>query len=137
MDKTEAASAALNGILHVYCAALHMEINAFCSSGLGLTVCLSLLVDLPVANMLPGLIGYAHTVGVLLLLMSYTLHECPVLQPLEQRYAALFSTTTDTMRSFFAQQDHMQVLTLFWIVLISLDYDLCLFFYMRSDLLAG
>ena len=43
-----------------------------CSSGLGLTICLLLLVDLPVASMLPGLIGYTHTVGVLLLLMSYT-----------------------------------------------------------------
>ena len=39
-------------------------------SGLGLTVCLLLLVDLPAASMLLGLIGYAHTVRVLLLPMS-------------------------------------------------------------------
>ena len=50
--------------------------------------------------------------GVLLLLLPNELHmidECPVLQPLRQQYAALFSTTTDTMGSFFAQRDHMQV----------------------------
>ena len=46
--------------------------NAFCGSGMGLTICLLLLVDLPGASMLPGLLGYAHTVGVLLLPMSYT-----------------------------------------------------------------
>ncbi len=35
--------------------------------------------------------------------------ECPALQAVRQRYAPLFSTDTNTMRSFFAQQDHMQV----------------------------
>ncbi|KAL3135391.1 hypothetical protein ABBQ32_007575 [Trebouxia sp. C0010 RCD-2024] len=29
--------------------------------------------------------------------------------PLRQQYATLFSSETDTMRSFFAQKDHMQV----------------------------
>ena len=35
--------------------------------------------------------------------------ECSALQPLRQQYAAWFTADTDTMRSFFAQQDHMQV----------------------------
>ena len=35
--------------------------------------------------------------------------ECPALQAVRQRYAPLFSTDTTTMRSFFAQQDHMKV----------------------------
>ncbi len=35
--------------------------------------------------------------------------EGPVLEPLRQQYAALLSTNTDTMRSFFAQKDHIQV----------------------------
>lgn len=37
------------------------------------------------------------------------IHECSVLQPLRQQYAALLTSNTDTVRSFFAQQDHMQV----------------------------
>ena len=37
----------------------------------------------------------------------HMIHECPVLQPLRLQYAALFYPDTDTMRSFFAQQDHM------------------------------
>ena len=45
--------------------------------------------------------------------------ECPVLEPLRRQYAALFSTHTDTMRSFFAQKDHMQV---FNFVLAYLDF---------------
>jgi len=36
--------------------------------------------------------------------------QCPALQAVRKQYASLFSTDTDTMRSFFAQQDHMQVL---------------------------
>ena len=35
--------------------------------------------------------------------------ECPALQAVRQQYASLFSMDTDTMRSFFTQQDHMQV----------------------------
>ena len=35
--------------------------------------------------------------------------ECDALQPFRQRYAALFTPETDTMRSFFGQRDHMQV----------------------------
>ena len=45
--------------------------------------------------------------------------ECPVLQPLRLQYAALFTPDTDTMRSFFAQQDHIQV---FKFVLDCLDF---------------
>jgi len=40
-------------------------------------------------------------------------HECPVLELLQHRYAALCSTNTETVRSFIAQQDHMQISTLF------------------------
>ncbi|KAL3157281.1 hypothetical protein ABBQ38_001513 [Trebouxia sp. C0009 RCD-2024] len=35
--------------------------------------------------------------------------ECAALAPLRQRYASLFTVRTDTMRSFFAQQDHLGV----------------------------
>ena len=35
--------------------------------------------------------------------------ECPALQAVRQQYAPLFSTNTNNMRSFLAQQDHMQV----------------------------
>lgn len=60
-----------------------------------------------------------HCGGVAVADELHMIHECPVLQPLRQRYAALFSTNTDTMRSFFAQQDHMQV---FNFVLDCLDF---------------
>ncbi len=39
----------------------------------------------------------------------HMIFECPALQAVRQQYALLFSTNTSTMRSFFAQQDHMQV----------------------------
>ena len=39
----------------------------------------------------------------------HMIFECPALQAVRQQYASLFSANTDTMRSFFAQQDHMQV----------------------------
>ena len=39
----------------------------------------------------------------------HMIFECPALQAVRQLYAPLFSTDTNTMRSFFAQQDHMQV----------------------------
>ncbi len=39
----------------------------------------------------------------------HMIFECPALQAVRQRYAPLFSTDTNTMRSFVAQQDHMQV----------------------------
>ena len=35
--------------------------------------------------------------------------ECPALQAVRQQYAPLFSKDTNSMRSLFAQQDHMQV----------------------------
>ena len=49
----------------------------------------------------------------------HMIHECPVLQPLRLQYAAFLAPDTDTMRSFFAQQDHMQV---FEFVLDCLDF---------------
>ena len=36
--------------------------------------------------------------------------ECTTLAPLRQQHADLFTPHTDTMRSFFAQQDHLGVL---------------------------
>ena len=39
----------------------------------------------------------------------HVVHECPLLQPLRQQYAALFTPETATMRSFFGQRDHVQV----------------------------
>ena len=49
----------------------------------------------------------------------HMIHECPVLQPLRLQYAALFTPDTNTMRSFFAQPDHMRV---FKFVLDCLDF---------------
>ncbi len=40
---------------------------------------------------------------------THMIFECPALQSGRHRYAPLFSTDTSTMRSFFSQQDHMQV----------------------------
>lgn len=67
--------------------------------------------------MLQGLVGYAHTVVVLLPMGYIMIHERAALSHSRQQYAALFSTGTDTTRSFFAQQGHMPVSTLFWIIL--------------------
>ena len=36
--------------------------------------------------------------------------ECTALASLRQQHADLFTPRTDTMRSFFAQQDHLGVL---------------------------
>ena len=52
----------------------------------------------------------------------HMIHEfirMPFLQPLRLQYAALFTPDTNTMRSFFAQQDHMRV---FKFVLDCLDF---------------
>ncbi len=49
----------------------------------------------------------------------HMVRECAALQPLRQQYAALFTADTDTMRSFLAQQDHMQV---FNFILDCLDF---------------
>ena len=40
----------------------------------------------------------------------YMVFECAALAPLTQQHADLFTPHTDTMRSFFAQQDHLGVL---------------------------
>ena len=45
--------------------------------------------------------------------------ECVALAPLRQRYATLFTGLTDTMRSFFAQHDHLGV---FHYVIDCLDF---------------
>ena len=43
----------------------------------------------------------------------HLVHERPVLQPLRPCYAELFTSDTDTLRSFFGQKDHMKVSTLY------------------------
>ena len=60
-----------------------------------------------------------HYGGIAVADELHMIHECPVLQPLMLEYAALFTPDTNTMRSFFAQQDHMQV---FKFVLDCLDF---------------
>ena len=60
-----------------------------------------------------------HCGGVVVADELHMIHECPVLQPLRLQYAALYTPDTNTMRSFFAQQDHMQV---FILVLDCLDF---------------
>ena len=55
-----------------------------------------------------------HCGGIAVADELHIIHECPVLQPLRLQYAALFTPDTNTMRSFFAQQDHMQVFKFVW-----------------------
>ncbi len=49
-----------------------------------------------------------HCGGVAVTDEMHMIFECPALHALTQQYAPLFSTNTNTMRSFFAQQDHRQ-----------------------------
>ncbi|DBB02950.1 TPA: hypothetical protein ACH3X1_013546 [Trebouxia sp. C0004] len=51
----------------------------------------------------------AHCGSVAVADELHVVFECLALQAVRQRYAPLFSADTTTMRSFFAQQDHMQV----------------------------
>ena len=60
-----------------------------------------------------------HCGGIAAADVLHMIHECPDLQPLRLQYAALFTPDTNTVRSFFAQQDHMQV---FKFVLDCLDF---------------
>ena len=41
---------------------------------------------------------------------KHMIFECIALAPLRQQHADLFTPRTDTMRSFFAQQNHLGVL---------------------------
>ena len=41
---------------------------------------------------------------------KHMIFECAAIAPLWQQHADLFTPRTDTMRSFFAQQDHLGVL---------------------------
>ena len=41
---------------------------------------------------------------------KHMIFECAAVAPLRQQHADLFTPQTDTMRSFFAQQDHLGVL---------------------------
>ena len=65
------------------------------------------LAAFQVVDMLPGQIGSVFSTSIAD--EVHMVHECAALQPLRQQYANLFSPETDTMRSFFAQRDHMQV----------------------------
>ena len=56
----------------------------------------------------------------------HMIFECPALQAVRQRYAPLFSTDTNTMNAFFAQQDHMQVFKFVLDCLDVITFDLCL-----------
>jgi len=59
---------------------------------------------------LPEPVGSAHIGGSVAVADElHMVFECPAVQAVRQQYAPLFSTDTNTMRSFFAQQDHMQV----------------------------
>ena len=53
------------------------------------------------------------TLGLSIADELHMVYECPALQPLRQRYAPLFPTQTDSMRCFFAQNDHMQITSKF------------------------
>ena len=61
-----------------------------------------------------------HCGGLFITGELHMVYECPALQPLRQHYAPLFSTQTDTMTSFIAQKDHMQV---FKFILDCLDFS--------------
>ena len=55
--------------------------------------------------------------------------ECPAVQAVSQRYAPLFSTDTNTMRSFVQSKIKCKVSSSFWTVLMSSTFDLCLLLY--------
>ena len=55
-----------------------------------------------------------HCGGVVVADELHMIHECPVLQPLNLQYAALFTPDTNTINSFFAQHSDLS-----WIVLTS------------------
>ena len=61
-----------------------------------------------------------HCGGIAVAEELHMIYECPVRQPLRLQYAALSTLDTNTMMSFFAQQDHMQV---FRFVLTNLNFD--------------
>ena len=50
-----------------------------------------------------------HCVSVAVAEELHMIFDCPALQALRHRYAPLFSMDINTMNSFFAQQDHMQI----------------------------
>ena len=93
-----------------------------CSDFYGLDLvligCQLFLAVLLEASMLPGPMGCTHCGDVAVADEMHMIFECLALHALRQQYAPLFSTNTDTMRSFFAQQNHMQV---FMFVLRCLD----------------
>ena len=61
----------------------------------------------------------SHCAGRSVANEMHVVFECRALQPVRQQYAPLFSSDTNTMRSFFAQKNHMQV---FKFVLGCLDF---------------
>ena len=68
-------------------------------------------------SLLAGLAGTGHVDRVCLACNSsaignemHMVFECAALAPLRRQHADLCTPHTDTMRSFFAQQDHLGVL---------------------------
>ncbi len=94
----------------VICLFLAGACSAFCSLGLVAIAYLLLLVVWLVLLMLTGLTGCAWL--AIVVLWGDEMHlvfECAALASLRSRYASLFTGSTDTMRSFFAQPDHVGV----------------------------
>ena len=68
--------------------------------------CQLLLAVWLVLAMYTGLTGFVWFATVVLLAMK----SITALAPLRQQHANLFTPRTDTMRSFFVEQDHLGVL---------------------------
>ena len=73
---------------------------------------------LPIATGQLAGIGHVHRANRVCLACNsgaigdemHMVFECAALAPLRQQHADLFTPHTDTMRSFFAQQDHLGIL---------------------------
>ncbi|DBA79585.1 TPA: hypothetical protein ACH3X1_008274 [Trebouxia sp. C0004] len=94
----------------VICLFLVGACSAFCSLGLVAIACLQLLVVLLALLTFPRArrLCLACNSGAVGDEMHLVL-ECNALASLRSRYVSLFTGSTDTMRSFFAQPDHMGV----------------------------
>ena len=83
--------------------------------------CQLLLAGWLARAMWTGLTGFVWLATMVLLHMAF---ECAALAPLRQQHAGLSTPHTDTMRSFFAQQDHLGVLNYVIDCLISCTFDI-------------
>ena len=104
----------------VICLCLAGACGAFCSLGLVAMACLLLLVVLLALLMLTELRGCALSCNAGARGDErHLIFACTALASLRSRYAGLFTSSTDTMRSFFAQPDRMGV---FQYVIDCLDF---------------